>query len=273
VSHQREQAPATRTGQRRRSRGQRVLQEHFDALAGLYDPPTFRHICMLGINAGWRCWEVGAGGPSVPTWLSERVGPEGHVLATDINVASLNVREELPYEVREHDIGSEPPPEAGFDLAHARLVLVHVPRRDRALAAMVEAVRPGGWVFVEDVDLALQPLAAPDVTGPAQELANKVREAVNIFSSQDRPGAYGRTLPRLLREAGLVDVEADVFFSLENHHHTLYQRHMVEIRRADLVPAGLLTDEEIDQHLADLDAGRVDITSLPIVSAWARKPV
>ncbi|MGH3392662.1 MAG: hypothetical protein ACRDOO_27665 [Actinomadura sp.] len=104
-------------------------------------------------------------------------------------------------------------------------------------------------------------------------LANKVREAVIAFSSRDRPRAYGRTLPRLLREAGLVDVGADVFFSLENAHNTLYQRHMVEIRRANLVPAGLLTDEEIDQHLADLDPGLVDIASLPIVSAWARKPL
>ena len=60
--------------------------ERFDALSAIFDPPTFRHLDRLGIGAGWRCWEVGAGGPSVPRWLAERVGPAGRVLATDIDV-------------------------------------------------------------------------------------------------------------------------------------------------------------------------------------------
>ena len=46
----------------------------FGALAELFDTVTFRHISVLGIGPGWRCWEVGAGGPSVPAWLSDRVG-------------------------------------------------------------------------------------------------------------------------------------------------------------------------------------------------------
>jgi precorrin-6B methylase 2 len=46
-----------------------------------------RHIEALGIKRGWRCWEVGAGGPSVPGWLAEQVAPEGYVLASDIDVS------------------------------------------------------------------------------------------------------------------------------------------------------------------------------------------
>jgi hypothetical protein len=38
----------------------------FDAIAELFDASTFRHIGALGIAPGWRCWEVGAGGPTVP---------------------------------------------------------------------------------------------------------------------------------------------------------------------------------------------------------------
>ncbi|MBE1583535.1 class I SAM-dependent methyltransferase [Nonomuraea angiospora] len=66
------------------------------------------------------------------------------------------------------DPGSEPdttsggavPPQPGtFDLVHARLVLVHVPDRARALATMVAALRPGGRLSVEDADTGLQPLA------------------------------------------------------------------------------------------------------------------
>ncbi len=58
----------------------------FDALAELFDHVTFRHFERVGISAGWRCWEVGAGGPSVASWLAARTGPIGYVLATDIDV-------------------------------------------------------------------------------------------------------------------------------------------------------------------------------------------
>jgi SAM-dependent methyltransferase len=62
------------------------------------------------------------------------------------------------YEVRRHDVAGEPPHPGTFDVVHARLVLVHVPDRARALATMVAALRPGGWLLVEDADTELQPL-------------------------------------------------------------------------------------------------------------------
>ena len=91
----------------------------FEALAGLLDPVTFRHIDDLGIAAGWRCWEVGAGGPSVPGGLADRVGPTGSVVATDIDTSWLPVPDPgtvARYEVRRHDVGVDVPPGSGFDL-------------------------------------------------------------------------------------------------------------------------------------------------------------
>ena len=61
--------------------------ERFAALAELFDPWTFGHLDDLGLGEGWRCWEVGAGGVSVPCGLAERVGSSGRVLATDIDVS------------------------------------------------------------------------------------------------------------------------------------------------------------------------------------------
>ena len=61
--------------------------DRFTAFTTLFDPATFRHLDGLGLAPGWRCWEVGAGGTSVVDHLSERVGPAGHVLATDINLS------------------------------------------------------------------------------------------------------------------------------------------------------------------------------------------
>ena len=115
-----------------------------------------------GIARGWRCWEVGAGGPSVPRGLAARVGPEGRVLATDIELAWAGAAAGAPIEVRRHDVARDAPPDELFDLVHARLVLVHLPERERALRSMIGALRPGGWLLVEDADPALQPLSVLD---------------------------------------------------------------------------------------------------------------
>lgn len=63
--------------------------QRFDALARLLDPVTFRHLDQTGVTTGWRCWEVGAGGVTVPAGLAARVGPADRVLATDIDTSWL----------------------------------------------------------------------------------------------------------------------------------------------------------------------------------------
>ena len=129
----------------------------FEALSELFDPVTFRHLAAVGVSAGWACWEVGAGGVSVPAWLAEQAGPSGRVVASDIDTAWMPV-EAAAFEVLRHDVGVDQPPAGGFDLVHARLLLTHVPARIEALASMVRALRPGGWLVIEDADPALQPL-------------------------------------------------------------------------------------------------------------------
>ncbi len=90
-------------------------------------------------------------------------GPTGHVLATDIDVTWAG-RRPPAHQCRGAASTTWRPtrrPKGQFDLVHARLVLVHVPEREAALDAMVAALRPGGWLFVEDADPALQPLSCP----------------------------------------------------------------------------------------------------------------
>src|SRR2546423_4779074 len=115
--------------------------ERFTWLAELFDGVTRGHFDRFGVKAGWRCWEVGAGGPSIPEALATAVGPTGYVLATDINPAWLDPHG--GYEVLRHDIvGGPPPPPGTFDLAHAPPVLVPVADRARASAAMVAGLGP-----------------------------------------------------------------------------------------------------------------------------------
>jgi len=115
--------------------------ERFVALAELFDGVTRGHFGRLGVGPGWRCWEVGAGGPSVPRGLAARVGSEGRVLATDIDLAWAGAAGSAPIEVRRHDVARDAPPDELFDLVHARLVLVHLPDRERALQSMISVLR------------------------------------------------------------------------------------------------------------------------------------
>ena len=158
----------------------------------LFDPVTFRHLDVLGLGPGWRCWEVGAGGRrSRPGWPSASAPP---------------VRCWRPTSTPRWLTGPGPaqlppattsaptdPPAPGFDLVHARLVLIHVPARAAALRAMVTALRPGGWLLVEDADPGLQPLLCPDEHGPAEQLANRLRQ--RLPHSDGRPRGRPRVRP------------------------------------------------------------------------------
>lgn len=245
-------------------------REHFDTLAALYDAATFHLIEQLGIKPGWRCWEVGAGGWTVPRWLAENVGPIGRVLATDLNTANLETDQGPAFEVLRHDLTADVPPLGEFDLVHARLVLDQVRDREAALATMVGALRPGGWLLVEVGDNTLQPQACPDETGPAQALANKVRAATWSLNAPRGRTSFGRTLPRALREAGLVDVRAEVRFPLGGPDAARLQRLLVDWAKDRVVAAGLITQEEADRHLADIASGRLDLAVSPVISAWGR---
>ena len=246
-----------------------ISRAHFANLGALFNASTFRHIDALGIRPGWRCWEVGAGGPTVPAWLAERVAPGGHVLATDIDVAALQEAAEPGFEILRHDAAAERAPAADFDLVHARLVVMHLADRGAALAAMAGALRAGGWLLLEDADLSLQPLACPDEPGPAEQLANKVRRASVGLRGDNL--AFGRTLPRLLRGAGLAAVGADAYLPIAGPDSARLEQTMIERQRDRLLAAGLLTAAEIDRHLADVAAGRLDLTTFTVVSAWGRK--
>jgi SAM-dependent methyltransferase len=244
--------------------------QRFDAFATLFNPSTFRHMVSIGLSPGWRVWEVGAGGPTVPAWIAEQTN--GHVLATDIDTTWLEAAN-YGFESIRHDIGTDPAPGHAFDLVHARLVLVHVPQRSEALATMIAALKPGGWLLAEEADPGLQPLACPDGHGAAEELANRLKLAFRaLMAERGVDLSFGRKLPRLLAAAGLVEVQADAYFPIGGPVVDQLERATVEQIRERLVAAQLATEEEIQQHLSNVATGQLDLTTSPMVSAWGRKP-
>ena len=246
-----------------------------DVLARLYDPTTRRVIEATGLAAGWSCLEVGGGGGSVARWLAERVGAAGRVLCTDIDTRIIERGRAAAggnLEVMRHDIAQDELPEAAFDLAHARLVMIHVPERERALEKMVRALKPGGWLVIEDFDSAsLQ----PDERVNRFETPLPTSEAVRKYLTRHQDGYYGRRLHGRFRELGLVEVSAEarmVMFDRGNGGADLMRVNFEQIG-ADVIAAGLITQAQIDADLATLEREEFAIPSPILWSVTGRRPV
>jgi SAM-dependent methyltransferase len=137
------------------------------------------------------------------------VGPSGRVLATDIDCRWLASADLDGVEVMRHDIAREPLPESAFDLVHARLVLVHIPERAAALSRLVAALKPGGWLVIEDFDIRAG-LFSAELRNEDEALANAVTRAFfRLLEARGADLTHGGQLIRRLREAGLSGVAAD----------------------------------------------------------------
>jgi len=178
--------------------------QRLDALGRVRDPHSRQVLEAIGLAPGWKCLEVGGGGGSLARWMAERVGPQGQVLSTDIDLRFHTRDAPEALEVRLHDITRDPLPRDHFDLSHCRAVLQHVAERERALDRMIEATRPGGFVVCEDSDF--QPFEMQPLPEPFGSVARTMIELSARARDWDRN--VGRRLLALLRERGLVELEA-----------------------------------------------------------------
>ena len=118
--------------------------ERLGLLEQIYDPGSRRRRAI--VQPGWRCLEVGGGRGSMAVWLAQKVGPTGHVVATDIDLGYLRRLDVPNLEVLEHNILEDPLEPLGlgsFDLVCSRLTLFHlVGRQELAVRQMVRVPAP-----------------------------------------------------------------------------------------------------------------------------------
>src|SRR5215469_15522702 len=247
-------------------------EKRYRELSALYDSPTIRHIEQRGIEEGWSCLEVGGGGGSIASWLCTRVGPTGRVLATDLEPRFLEALAFRNLEVRRHDIRHEGLPERQFDLAHARLVLMHLPGRELALQRMVASLKPGGWIVVEEFD-NLSVLPNP-TANPGEEELKVIRAGLRVLTARGVELRYGRWLPRQLRSLGLVNVGAEASASVwrgDSPGTRLYKLAFEEL--ADpILRSGLISEAEFQTDMRRLDELDFLMPSPMMWTAWGQVP-
>jgi SAM-dependent methyltransferase len=248
------------------------------ALAEIFlDPVTVRHLESIGVSEGWRCLEVGAGAGSVARWLCRRVAASGRVLATDIDtrfveaLAAEDLCRQGSLEVRRHDIVADDPLPCAFNLAHARLVLQHLPAREDALKRMAAAVEPGGWVLAEELDFVSSMAASPG----GDEAFKRVERAIHqLLSVTGFEPACGRRLPGLLEAAGLVAVECSGALSVVpgGSPMAVWYGLSIEALRPRLVTSGLVSESEIEGAVSHLADPGFSLMTPALISARGRRP-
>ena len=169
------------------------------ALRGLRDDvyrrPLATALDRLGIGAGWRCVDVGAGGGDVSVALAEVVGQSGRVYSVDSDPLA---RDEVARAAAAHSqvlaitqAGEDLVLPEPVDLAFCRFLLLHVLEPAVVLERMAAAVRPGGWVVAQEPITSAGRVDGSPLTMPGA-----------------RHPDVGAVLPALVRDAGLELVDA-----------------------------------------------------------------
>jgi hypothetical protein len=65
---------------------------------------------------------------------------------------------------------------------------------------------------------------------------------------------------------------ADAYFPMTGSAGNELERATVEQIRDRLVGGGIATVREIDEHLANVRAGKLDLATSPMITAWGRRP-
>jgi SAM-dependent methyltransferase len=224
----------------------------FAALSVLFDETTIRHLTNCGVAPGWRCFEVGAGGGSIANWLADRVGADGSVLATDIDPRFLESLQRPNLEARRHNIAVDPLPEGEFDLIHARLVLMHLPERDTALARMIAALKPGGWLLEEEYDTTS--LLPNPALYPAEALLPTQVALMRFLEDRGVNRSHGRLLFEQLCSRGMVSVEAEGRILMLRHgsHGASMLQANYEQLRGPMIESGYISPQQFEIDVARL---------------------
>jgi ubiquinone/menaquinone biosynthesis C-methylase UbiE len=233
---------------------------------------------QVGSLDGARVVELGCGPRGTLEELSARVGPDGAVVGVDpseeaVALARERVRGLDNVEVVTGDGRSTGLPKASFDLATVRLVLVNVPRPEEIVAEAVRLVRPGGMVAFHEAD------AVTHVCDPPLEAWTRLREVLQRYAELIGIDLFvGRRLPRLLREAGLVDVRVRpiVYVDGNGHPRRRVLSDFVDNLRERLLAHGLIARAELDDLQAalrrHLDDPATRVVSHLFVQAWGHTP-
>ena len=152
---------------------------------------------FAGVLAGATVADVGCGPAAISVELARRVGPGGHVVAVERDESAIAAAREV---IRQ---SGEPAPETVRQLM--RHVLAHNGGREQAIVDhLVTLVRPGGAVYLADVDVTAIRMLDSD-----PDLEDLISKYASFHRTRGNDPSIGLRLGKLLDAAGLEVVSFD----------------------------------------------------------------
>lgn len=247
-------------------------REQLEYLRILFDPATSTTLETIGVQPGWRCLDLGAGGGSISRWLAERTRPSGTVIAADIDTDHLVAAPGI--EVVQHDLNNGVPPGGPFDLIHARALLMHLPRREQLLTELVSALAPGGWLVIADFNDRPQEILAAPCEADEKLIDHLVRTGLDFGVSAGISLDWAHRVDAHLAAAGLANLQGMEYCPSITGGSTgglLYANYVRQLE-APLLGVGVTEDELRRFYALMSDPGFRARPFLQLVSTWGQKP-
>lgn len=253
-------------------------RERLRILSNVLQVGTFNFLDKVGIRPRMRCLDAGCGGGDVSRELAKRVGTAGQVIGIDMDAAQLEiVRAETVdqnlhnIEYRVIDVVNPPPDLGSFDLIYTRFLLSHLTKPAEVLVWMVNCLRPGGILAIEDCDLSGH-FCYP----PSQMFDRYVELVREVMRRRGGDPFIGLKLPQMLINTGAsiggvcVAQPADI----DGDAKLLNALTMENIADA-AVSDSLATQHEVEELLESLykcaSDGRTFASVTRRIQVWARK--
>jgi len=222
--------------------------ERLRTIEQVFDPLSHRRLQATGIAPNWQCLEVGAGAGSIAHWMAAVVGQHGKVTAIDVDTRFLaNIKlsnvEVIEADIRHFEVN------ASFDLVHARYVLIHLPDFQVALLRMIDLLKPGGWLVIEEPDFSAARAIAGKET--ACQSVNRVNRAIwQMFTDRGMDYALGVKLPAICQQLGLqqLSVENDAPLSQGGSGVAKVMRMSTEQLAQKYIATGEASHQDIEQY-------------------------
>jgi SAM-dependent methyltransferase len=185
--------------------GQPTELERLQLQSRVWEPAGRALLARLPAGSGRRVLDVGCGALGWLRILSEWVGPDGSVVGSEVDDRMLtSARAFIEAEtlanvtLEKDDLFCTHFPPDSFDLVHARFQIAPLGRADEQIAVYSRIVRRGGWLVLEDPDLASWRVH-PDAPAVAR-LIGLIEEGFHAAGGNFNAG---RELPSLLRGLGV----------------------------------------------------------------------
>lgn len=237
-------------------------------MSRLLDPFEFTHIARLGLRAGWRCLELGCGNGSIATAMAQSVAPDGHVVASDIDLSYLKRLQAPCLEVRRIDVLNDPIEEGYYDLVVARALLHHLAPARKALERMIAAVKPGGVLLSVEPDMLPCTVAEPDSIRAFWQgwLKWAADAGIDYF--------VGRKIPARLDLLGLQQVAGEGNTAHFNgaSDWAVYWVDTIRELAPSLLKSGYVNQQMLEDFYSRYQDPRCWTSVITFTASWGRKP-